>query len=82
VCCPLIDGIEQGQCIKTIDYTETKLLSIKAYKIQMQQEMTYHGKMKSQGWKNFDGANPYLEWYSEGNWKTHLKDTSAMRKYK
>jgi hypothetical protein len=55
VCCPDIDGIEQRQFIEAFEYTETKLLSI-------QRHTKYSGlKMKSQGWKNFDGANPYLE---------------------
>jgi hypothetical protein len=36
VCCPVIDGIEQGQFIETFDYTETKLFSIKGYKTLMQ----------------------------------------------
>jgi hypothetical protein len=48
----------------------------------MQQEMSYRRNMKSQGWKNYDGANPYLERYGEGNWKTPLKDAPAMRKCK
>jgi hypothetical protein len=32
VCFPVIDGIEHRQFIETFDYTEKKLLSIKAYK--------------------------------------------------
>jgi len=58
VCCPVIDGKEQGQFIETFDYTETKLVSIKAYKKLMQQEMAYRRKMMSWGWKNFNGDNP------------------------
>jgi hypothetical protein len=61
VCCPIIHGVKQGQFIESFDYTETKLVSVKAYKILMEKEMTYRRTMKSQGWKNFYGANPYLE---------------------
>jgi hypothetical protein len=82
VCCPAIDGIEHGQFIETFDYTEKELVSIKTYKILMQQEMTYRHNMKSQGWKDDVGANPYLDQYGKENWKTHLKDAPAMRKYK
>lgn len=82
VCCPVIDGIEHGQFIETFDYTEKKLLSIKAYKIQMEKEMNYRRNMKSQGWKDYVGANPYLERYGKENWKTQLQDAPAMRKYK
>jgi hypothetical protein len=60
-CCPVIDGIEKAQFIETFDYTKKKLISLKAYKILMQKEMAYHCKMKSQGWSNHNGANPYLE---------------------
>jgi hypothetical protein len=82
VCCPVIDGIEHGQFIETFDSTEKKLLSIKAYKIQMEKEMNYRRNMKSQGWKDYVGANPYLDRYGKENWKTHLQDAPAMRKYK
>ena len=82
VCCPVIDGIEHGQFIETFDYTEKKLLSIKAYKIQMEKEMSYRRNMKSQGWKDYVSASPYLDWYGKENWKTHLQDAPAMRKYK
>jgi hypothetical protein len=58
VCCRVIDGTEHGQFIETFDYTEKKLVSIKAYTILMQQEMTYCRNMKSQGWKDYDAANP------------------------
>jgi hypothetical protein len=77
VCCPIIDGKEQGQFIETFDYTETKLLSIKVYKMQMQQEMTYQRKMKSQGWKDFNGTKGILNVMAK---QTHWKNSPAMRK--
>jgi hypothetical protein len=58
------------------------LLSTKAYKMRMQQEMTYRRNMKNQGWKEFNSANPYFERYGKANWETHLKNSPAMRKYK
>ena len=82
MCCPVVDGKEWGQFIETFDYTETKLVLMKVYKMLMQQEMTYHRKMMSQGWKNFNGDNPYEECYGEANWEAHLKNSPAMRKYK
>jgi hypothetical protein len=44
----------------------------------MEKEMNYHRNMKSQGWKDYIGANPYLDRYGEENWKTHLQDAPAM----
>ena len=81
VCCPVIDGIEKAQFIETFDYTEKKLISLKAYKILMQKEMTYHRKIKSLGWKNYNSANPYLAQYGN-DWEAHLKESPALRKYK
>jgi hypothetical protein len=80
-CCPVIDGVEKAQFIETFDYTEKKLISLKAYKILMQKEMAYRRKMKSQGWRNYNGANPYLERYGN-DWEAHLKESPALRKYK
>jgi hypothetical protein len=80
-CCPVIDGVEKAQFIETFDYTEKKLISLKAYKILMQKEMAYRRKMKSQGWRNYNGANPYLERYGD-DWEAHLKESPALRKYK
>jgi hypothetical protein len=82
VCAPIIDGVKQARFIKSFDYTEKKLISVKAYKILVEKEMAYCRKMKSQGWKNFTGANPYLERYGEENWEAHLKDSPALRKFK
>jgi hypothetical protein len=82
VCSHAIDGIEHRQFIETFDYTEKRLVSIKAYKILMQREMTYRRNMKSQGWKNYISANSYLDRYGKENWETHLKDALAMQKYK
>jgi DNA repair photolyase len=48
----------------------------------MEKEMNYHRKLKSQGWKDYVSVNPYLDWYGEENWKTHLQDAPAMQKYK
>jgi hypothetical protein len=48
----------------------------------MQQEMAYRRKMTSQGWKNFNGDNPYEERYGEENWEAQLKNAPAMRKYR
>jgi hypothetical protein len=62
---------EQGQFIETFDCTETRLVSIKVYKTLMQQEMIRCCKMKNQGWKDFNGANLYMERYKT-NWETHL----------
>ena len=81
-CCPIIDGVEQAQFIESFDYTEKKLISAKAYKILMQKEMTYRCNVKSQGWKNYNSENPYLEQYGEEHWEAHLKDSPALQKYK
>ena len=80
VCCPVIDGKEQGQFIETFDYTETKLVSIKAYKKLMQQEMAYRCKMTSQGWKNFNGDNPYEEHYRESKLGSTIEECTSHEK--
>jgi hypothetical protein len=82
VCCPIIDGVEQAQFIESFDYTEKKLISFKAYKILRHKELAYRRNMKSQGWKNYNGANPYRERYGNEHWEAHLKDSPAIRKYK
>ena len=82
VCSPIIDGKEQGQFIETFDYTGTKLLSIKAYKKLMEAEMTYRRGMKTRGWKDYNGKNPYLERYGEAEWEAQLKKSPSMRKFK
>jgi hypothetical protein len=61
VCCPIIDGKEHGQFLKSFDYTAKKLVSLKAYKKLMRKEMAYRHGMKSGAWKNFSGENPYKE---------------------
>jgi hypothetical protein len=81
VCCPIIDGKENGQFIKSFDYTAKKLVSLKAYKKLMRKEMTYRRGMKSGAWKNFSGENPYEERYGD-NWKEELKKAPSMKKYR
>jgi hypothetical protein len=81
VCCPIIDGKEHGQFIKSFDYTAKKLVSLKAYKKLMRKEMTYRRGMKSGAWKNFSGENPYEERYGD-NWKEELKKAPSMKKYR
>jgi hypothetical protein len=78
VCCLVINGETKGRFIETFDYTEKKLVLLKKYKAHMQREMTYHQKMKSQGWKNYNGTNPYLERYGDKMWETHLKNSPKM----
>jgi hypothetical protein len=38
--------------------------------------------MKSCGWKDFNGDNPYKERYGDANWEEQLKNAPAMRKYR
>jgi hypothetical protein len=81
VCKPVIDGREQGQFIKSFNYTAKKLVSLKAYKKLMRKEMTYRRGMKSGAWKNFNGENPYEERYGD-NWEEELKKAPSMKKYR
>jgi hypothetical protein len=81
VCCPVIDGKEHGQFIKTFDYTSKKLVLLKTYKKLMKVEMTYHRGMKSGGWKNFNGENPYKERHGD-DWEVELKKAPSMKKFR
>ena len=60
---------------------QKKLVSLKAYKKLMKVEMTYRRGMKTGGWKNFNGENPYEEHYGD-NWEEELKKAPSMKKYR
>jgi hypothetical protein len=57
-------------------------VSLKAYKKLVKVEMTYCHGMKSSGWKNFNGKNPYKACYGD-NWEVELKKARPyMKKYR
>ena len=66
--------------MKTFNYTQSKLLSLKSYNAKVKEDLAYHQNMKGE-WKNFNGANPYLEHYGD-DWEAHMKDSPKMRPYK
>jgi hypothetical protein len=57
-----------------------KLVLLKAYNQLIKVEMTYHCGMKTGGWKNYNGNNPYKEHYGDENWEAQLKKAPAMKK--
>jgi hypothetical protein len=42
---------------------------LKVYDQLNKVEKTYHCGMKTVGWKNYNGDNPYKEHYSNVNWE-------------
>jgi hypothetical protein len=70
---------ENGQFIKSFDYRAKKLVLLKAYNKLIKVEMTYHHGMKTGGWKNYNGNNPYKEHYRDENWEALLKKAPAMK---
>jgi hypothetical protein len=80
VCNLVVDGESKAQFIETFDYTQSKLLSLKRYNAEVTAELARRRAQKGE-WKNFNGANPYLERYGD-DWETHMKDSPKMRPYK
>jgi hypothetical protein len=78
VCNPVINGEAKGQFIKTFDYTQSTLLSLKKYNAKVKEELAYRRSMKGE-WKNFNGANPYLERYGD-DWEAHMKDSPKIHR--
>jgi hypothetical protein len=59
-----------------------KLVSLKVYNQLIKVEMTYHHGIKTGGWKDYNGDNPYKERYCDANWEAELKKAPAMKKYR
>lgn len=61
------------------DYTKKKLVSYKVFKRMGRKEMTCRRGMKSNGWKKFNGSNPYEQRYG-ANWEQKFRESPAMKK--
>jgi hypothetical protein len=81
VCCPVVGGTEKPQFMETWDYTEKKLVSLKAWNALAKTEMTYRRGMKQKGWTGFNGENPYQERYGD-TWETELANSPSMKRFR
>jgi hypothetical protein len=79
VCCPIVAGEEKPQFMKTWDYTERTLVSLKVWKQHANAEMTYRRGSKYKGWALFNGEYPYQERFGD-NWESKSEFTENMRK--
>jgi hypothetical protein len=75
-----INGEGQGEFMETFDYTGATLLSLKKYNVKVNEELARRRKQKGE-WKNFNGANPYLERYGD-DWEIHVKNAPKMCAFK
>lgn len=78
VCCPIINGEEKPQFIKTWDYTGKTLVSYKVWKQEERREMAYRRASNYGGWQPYKGENPYEERYGD-NWKEELAKAPKMK---
>jgi hypothetical protein len=73
-------GAIQDVLMEKAKASSWKLLTIYRGNASLFKELARHHKQKGE-WKNFNGANPYLEHYGD-DWEIHMKNAPKMRAFK